>query len=125
MWAFLLVSGVLSFAQIQPRTAAVYTLDGYLDQAPAGQTVMYHAVIGFGPKNRNYLVTDYTLQGEGNPFEIFRNLGMFQPDFILLGPKEDLQKLIDAKPGSRVSGRFLYMRGMHNLQVDPYSLKIQ
>jgi hypothetical protein len=125
MWAFLLVSGVLSFAQILPRTTAVYQLDGYLDQAPEGQTVMYQAVIGVGSQNRNFLITNYTLQGDGNPFDLFRNLGMFNPDFILLGPKAELQSLITAKPGTRVSGRFLFRRGMHNLEVDPYSLKLQ
>lgn len=110
---------------IQSRAPAVYRLEGYLDQAPPGETVYFSTVIGFGTQLRTYLITKYSRQGDGDAFVMFRNLGMFRPDFILLGPKQATAALIGAKPGSRVSGTFVYRFGMHVLEVDAHSLKIE
>lgn len=130
MWS-LILAGVLGLAQVQQAgfdlpslEPAIYSLDGYLGKAPEGQTVQYKTVIGFGPSDRTYLITKYTLEGPGDPFALFRNLGMFKPDFILLGPEKELKRIIDAKEGSRVRARFVYRRGMHTLELDPRSLQV-
>lgn len=110
---------------IQSRAPAVYHLEGYLDEAPAGETVYFKTVIGFGTQLRTYLITKYSRQGDGDPFIMFHNLGMFVPDFILLGPKPATEALINAKAGSRVSATFVYRYGMHVLEVDAHSVKIE
>jgi hypothetical protein len=107
------------------RAPIVYRLEGYLEEAPEGMTIDFRTIVGFGAKERAYLITSYQRQGNGNPFDLFRNLGMFRPDFILMGPKKPLEALIGAKAGSRVSGTFYYRRGMRVLEVDPHSLKIE
>lgn len=110
---------------IQSRAPAVYRLEGYLDEAPAGTTVYFRTVIGFGPQLRTYLITRYSRQGDGDPFIMFHNLGMFDPDFILLGPEDAIDAVIKARPGSRMSGTFVYRYGMHVLEVDAHSIKIE
>lgn len=103
---------------------AVYRLDGYLDRAPEGTTVYYRTVIGYGARSRTFRITEYFRQGDGDPFVMFRNLGMFTPDFILLGRDAPLEALIKAREGARVRGTFLYRRGLHTLEVDTNSLTI-
>jgi hypothetical protein len=132
MWPTLLLAAALGFSPAQrvgfdlPGEApAVFQLDGYLDVAPEGQTVYFKVVLGFGAVDRTYLITRYARMGDGDPFILWRNLGMFHPDFILLGPVNPLEQLLAAKPGSRVSGKFLYRRGMHVLEPDVRSLEIE
>jgi len=110
---------------IQSRAPAVYRLVGYLDSSPPGETVYFRTVIGFGPRLRTYLITRYSRQGDGDPFILFRDLGMFRPDFILLGPKKTVAALIGAESGSRVTGTFVYRVGTHVLEVDAHSIKIE
>jgi hypothetical protein len=122
---------LLGAAQVQPvgfdlpsSAPAVYELEGYLDKAPDGEKVEQTVILGYGSKTRPYLVTKSRIQGDGDPGALYQNLGMFKPDFILVGADKALQELVDAKPGARVSGTFYFYRGMHNLEVDPKSLKV-
>lgn len=133
MVACLLVALVVSTApSVHPagfgrggRAPSVYRLEGYLDEAPEGATIYFRPIIGFGKEQRTYLITSYQRQGDGNPFDLFRNLGLYKPDFILLGPKKALSELMSAKRGSKVSGTFYYRRSTHVLEVDQHVLKIE
>ena len=133
MWVSLVFAALVTAGPLQPagfgppgsRGPAVYRLEGYLDKAPAGQTVYYSVVLGFGPQERTYLITKYARQGDGDPFLMFRNLGMFKPDFIFIGEAKPIEALLTAEPGSRVSGRFYYRAGMHVLEMDPQALEIE
>lgn len=130
MWAKLVVLTVLGFAQPggfdSPSLApAVYQITGYLDQAPQGETIQYKMVIGTGPKSRLYLITKSQILGDGDPFTLYRNLGMHKPDYILVGPSNVVDSVMDAKAGAKVSGNFYYRRGDNDLEIDPKSLKVE
>jgi len=130
MWAKLVVLTVLGFAQPggfdSPSLApAVYRIDGYIDQAPEGETIQYRMTIGNGPKSRLYLITKSVIEGGGDPFTLYRNLGVQKPDYILVGPKDVVDSVMNAKAGAKMSGAFYYRRGQNNLEVDPRSLKIE
>jgi len=132
MWTQLLVAAFLTASPLQPiqfaapaRGPVVYRLEGYLDHAPEGAVVYFKTIIGFGSQERVYLITKYARQGDGNAFLMFRNLGMFRPDFILIGPKAPIESLMNATAGSRVTGTFYYRQGMHVLELDPHQLRIE
>jgi hypothetical protein len=103
---------------------AVYELEGYLDAAPPESNVYFTVVLGHGERERTFRITKYRRRGDADPFVLFDNLGLFQPDFILLGPSEPIDAVMSAPAGTRVSGTFVYRRGLHVLEVDPRSLKL-
>lgn len=132
MWAPLIVMALLGAADVRPvgfdlpsLAPAVYELEGYLDEAPKDAKVLQTVVLGYGPKDRTYLVTKSQIQGDGDPDALYRNLGMFKPDFILVGPDDLMEKIIGAKKGASLKGMFYYRRGMHNLEVDPKTVEVK
>jgi hypothetical protein len=132
MWAHLLVAVVLGVSPLQPigfglqgQDPVIYDLEGYLDDAPAAKTVYFTVILGHGKRERTFQITKYQRRGDGDPFVMFDNLGMFRPDFVLLGPGKPIEGLMNAKPGSHVTGSFQFRRGMHVLEVDSRSLKVE
>ena len=105
--------------------AILYTIEGYLDQAPDGVTVQEHILLGAAGYNRHFMLTAYQRAGQGNPWVLVRTLHAFQPDFLLMGPSQAITRILDAAAGSHVRGSFLYLQSQHCLVINPFDLTVE
>lgn len=108
-----------------PTQPIIYSIEGYLDHAPDGAAVELQVKVGAGGHNRVLLITAYRRMGSGDPSVLTRDLGMYEPDFILQGPSEAIARILDAPAGSRVSGTFQLLRSFHSLVINPYDWKVE
>lgn len=103
----------------------LYTIDGYLDQAPADAKVLETAQIAAGRRRRTLLITAYWRFGSGNRAELVRELGRFHPDFLLQGPASDIASIADAPPGTRIHGTFKYSHsGLPTLLITELAIEL-
>ncbi len=89
----------------------LFIIDGYLDQAPADVKVLETAQIGAGRRRRTLLITAYWRVGDGSRAELVRELGRFNPDFLLQGPSADIAGIAGAPPGTHIHGTFKFSHG--------------
>ena len=108
-----------------PAQPVIYSIEGYLDHAPDGAAIEAQVKVGAGGHNRALLITAYRRLGSGDPWALTRDLGMYEPDFILQGPSEAITRILEAPAGSRVSGTFQFLRSFHSLLINPYDLKVE
>ncbi len=104
----------------------MYVIDGYLDRAPPDTVELERATLGAGGRSRLWLLTFYQRDGShGDPWLLTNNIGAYHPDFLLIGVEADIERILDAPPGTHIHGRFQYLPGIHSLVIDPYALAIE
>jgi hypothetical protein len=89
----------------------LFTIEGYLEHAPKDVPVLARAQLGVGKRRRTLLITGYWRYGGGNRAELVRELGRFDPDFLLQGPASDIASIAGAPAGTRIRGTFNLSRG--------------
>jgi hypothetical protein len=104
---------------------AVYRIEAYLDAAPPGTRPIETVRVGIGDRRRVLQIMSYLRLSEGDPWALVRDVGAFQPDFLLLGPPAHVETLLGGEPGARVRGSFQHIRGSHSLIINPLDLKIE
>ena len=99
--AAIIVTALVAGASASSDLPTIYRVEGYLDRAPAGATIVARVGIGkVGMRKRELLVTAYRAEtgGAGERTPPLR--------YYLQGLARDLARLRDAPVGSRVKGRF-------------------
>jgi hypothetical protein len=104
----------------------LYIIDGYLDAAPDGVRPQERTTIGTSGRMRTFLLTWYKRDGDtGDPWLLTNNLGAYEPDFLLIGRDTEVATIMDAAPGSHLSGQFQYLPSIHSLVINPYRLAVE
>lgn len=103
---------------------AVYRIHGYLDRAPDPRQILESAQIGIGPRARTLLIASYQRMDSGDPWLLVHDIGAFRPDFLLRGRWADVARVLDAPPGSRVSGTFRFILGSRSLVINSGDLRV-
>jgi hypothetical protein len=99
-----------------PHQPQLYVIQGYLDRAPENAAIMDRIGIEAHGKRRTLLVTWYGTPGETG-LDRYLSRSMAQP-FSVNGTKDDVRRLIEAPPGTRVDGTFVaYTDGPPSLLI--------
>lgn len=103
----------------------LYDIEGYLDRAPEGTLVLEEVEIGKDDRRRTLLVTFYSRPGRGRDRSgLFRDLGLFDPDFHLQGRPADVAEILNAPAGSFLNGTFKHSRrGVHTLLISDVEIE--
>jgi hypothetical protein len=83
---------------------------GYLGPPPAGRSEMADLTLRVGDADLRFQVTKATvLSGNAMAAEVFDRVRPYKPNFILLGPKELLDRVTKAAAGARlvISGEWI------------------
>ncbi len=115
----LLLCGALLLAHMPPpgvgsgfgAPPVLFTIEGYLERAPKDAQVLARAQLGVGRAQRTLLITGYWRFGGGNRAELVRELGRFDPDFLLEGPAPDIAGIAAAPAETHIHGTFKLSRG--------------
>jgi hypothetical protein len=103
----LLTAATAASAFISPlRQPPIYTIQGYLDRAPAGTTVIDRIqVAATGRPPRWLLVTVYRSPGDLPPSR-YLSRELMSP-YLVSGKNEDVARLIGAPEGTEIKGTFV------------------
>ncbi|MGH7820668.1 MAG: hypothetical protein ACREQ9_12935 [Candidatus Binatia bacterium] len=115
--AVLVVSSLATTALGFSDSYRLYTIEGYLDRAPEGATVVDRVEIGaIGTPRRQLLVTAYRSPGE---ILLDRYLSReFRSPYVLRGNRDYLSRLLEAPEGAPIKGTFaVYQQAIPSLLV--------
>ncbi|MGH7857454.1 MAG: hypothetical protein ACREQY_08995 [Candidatus Binatia bacterium] len=87
----------------RPFLPPTVEIEAYLDHAPEGVTPADAIEIRSGERSRTLVVVDARLVG-GYPVRLERGL----LDYRLIGPRNEVERVIGAEPGARIHGVFAY-----------------
>ena len=86
------------------RQPALYIIEGYLDRAPQDAKIQDRIDITAHGRRHTLLVTRYGTPGETG-LDGYLSRVMAQP-FAIEGTSEDVDRLVDAPPGTKIAGMF-------------------
>ncbi len=95
---------------------SLYVIEGYLDRAPQGAKIQDRIDVSAHGRQRTLLVTRYGTPGETG-LDRYLSRVMARP-FVIRGAAEQVERLMDAPPGTRVAGTFAaYTHGSPWLRI--------
>jgi hypothetical protein len=92
------------WSQSLPTQPSLYVIDGYLDRAPPGVEIADRIDIEAHGRRRTLLVTSYGTPGD-TMLDRYLSRSMVEP-YPLQGTDEEISRVIDAAPGTKISGTF-------------------
>ena len=127
MFGSFLVAAALLVADRSPASAfslwpedlhqpSLYVIEGYLDRAPQGTKIQDRIDISAQGRQHTLLVTRYGTPGETG-LDRYLSRVMARP-FVIRGASEQVERLMDAPPGTKVAGTFAaYTHGSPWLRI--------
>jgi hypothetical protein len=97
-------TNVRAFPQSLPTQPSLYVIEGYLDRAPPGAEIADRIDIEARGRRRALLVASYGTPGEPM-LDRYLSRSMAEP-YSLQGTDEEISRVIDAAPGTKISGTF-------------------
>ena len=119
--AISLFAGSADFAT-GPRIERI-VVEGYLDRAPAGATVVEQIEIGRGEQARTLLVTGANVAATQAVCPSCDGTFDTEGRFALVGDDGDLRTLLESAPGTKISGVFVRPRVDRQLVVQELDTK--